>query len=196
VQWPRFLSGESPEENLARIGEGDPLRLREGVAVRLRQLWILLDSDRVFHRTVALCAKAACQEDPPEDVTEWARAKIDVAIDQLVQHDREAERAHPELIDDDEKEFALMTECLFMDPDQVRRATSAFNALDPLPRRAFFELMIEGHEPGTCIENGPWNEESLYDAIQAALATLNLDDRPDTPEDRRDRKRRRHDEPD
>jgi hypothetical protein len=185
LQWPRFLSGESPQENLARMGDGDPLRLREGSSRRLREVWFLLDPDRVFHRAVAVCAKAAHQEDPPPDLTVWAQEKIDVAIEQLVQADREAERAHPEILSDEEMDFSLLTECLFMDPNLVRRSSSAFNALEPLPRRAFFELMIEGQDPDVCIENGPWDSDSLYDAIQVALATVNLDYRPDSAEERK-----------
>ena len=49
-----------------------------------------------------------------------------------------------------------------------------FNALEPLARRAFFELMIEGRELMEVIEGGPWNRETLRGYVLQALAALDL----------------------
>jgi hypothetical protein len=57
----------------------------------------------------------------------------------------------------------------------VRSTTVRFNALDDLARRAFFELCIEGREVPEVVESGPWDEGTLYEAIQAALAPFGLD---------------------
>jgi len=174
-EWPSFLRGEDASEILARLSQGDPLRLQETSARRLREVWILLEPERLFHRSLAVCAKAASKEDPPEDLAEWTRTKIDLAIEQLVRADHEAEQAHPELVSEEEKAFPLLTDSLMLDPDLVRFVSVMFNELDPLPRRAFFELLIEGREVGEVIEAGPWDEDGLYQAIQTALATFNLD---------------------
>jgi hypothetical protein len=183
ASWPSFLRGEDASEILARVSEGDPLRLEEATARRLREAWYLLEPERVFHRALAVCAKAASKEDPPHDLRAWTSAKIDVAIEQLVRADHEAEQAHPTLLSEAEKVFPLLTDSLMLDPELVRFASVAFNALDPLPRRAFFELMIQGREVGEVIEAGPWDEDGLYAAIQTALATLGLDVPPGAADD-------------
>lgn len=173
--WPSFLRGRDAGEVLAHLSEGDPLHLRERAARRLRELWILIDPDRTFHRTLALCAQGAVLEDPAEDPMAWAAGKLDRAILDLVRLDREAENDRPEILNEEERDFPLLTQSLLLEPGLVRSVSVAFNALDPLPRRAFFELLIEGRPVGECLENGPWDEDGLYDAIQTALAAMNLD---------------------
>lgn len=181
--WPSFLRGQDSQEVHARLAQADPLHLRETAARRLREIWFLLDPERVFHRAVAVCAEAVPCEQPPPDLSEWARGKIDIAIQQLVHRDREAELSHPEILTDEEKDFALLTDCLMLEPELVRAASVAFNALEPLPRRAFFELLIEGREVEQVIEAGPWDEDGLYEAVQTALATLGLDVPPEAQDD-------------
>lgn len=180
--WPSFLRGE-PAEVLSRLSDTDPLRLREGTSKRLREVWFLLEPDRVYERALLVCADATVADDAPEDSTAWAVSKIDLAIEQLVHEDRRAEFDHPEVLSDVDKDFPLLVECLLLDPELVRAASVAFNALEPLPRRAFFELLIVGRDVGEVIENGPWDEDGLYDAVQTALATLNLDLRDDSADD-------------
>jgi hypothetical protein len=177
--WPSFLRGADSAEILARMSTGDPLRLLEIASRRLRERWILLDPDRVFYRALGVCADAAAHEDPPGELAEWARSKVDLAIDQLVRTDREAESAEQELAEA-EASFPLLTDSFMLEPELVLPASVAFNALPDLPRRAFFELLIEGCELAQCLERGPWDEDGLYEAIQEALASLGLDVSPDS----------------
>jgi hypothetical protein len=92
-----------------------------------------------------------------------------------VREDREAERRNPELLCREDKDFPLLTRCLFQEPELVRRRSVAFNLLDPLPRRAFYEILVEGRNVGEIIEAGPWDADGLYVAIQTALAVFDLD---------------------
>jgi hypothetical protein len=100
---------------------------------------------------------------------------VDLAIEQLVRADRESERTRPEHLSRDDLDFPLLTDCLVLEPERVRRCPVAFNALDPLPRRAFYELLIEGREAGLVIEAGPWDADGLYKAIHEARAVFDLD---------------------
>lgn len=173
--WPAFLRGDDPEEIYARLlGDGDPLRLQERVAKRLREVWFLLEQDRLVTRTAVLCAKAALAEPAPDDLEAWTIARIDQAIEQLVRRDEEAERCDPQHVEESEKHFPLLTHALLRDPARVREHCVRFNALEPLARRAFFELMIEGREVVEVIEGGPWNRESLHAYVLQALATLDF----------------------
>jgi hypothetical protein len=173
--WPRFLQGESAEVIAWRFAESDPLELGPRSAVRLRERGILLEPDRVHHRVIAVCARAAMSEPPPDDLQAWVLAKIDVAIEQLVRADAEAERAHPEVVSEEDGQFPLLTDCLVIEPELVRAATAAFNALDDPARRSFFDLMVEGKPVSDVVEAGPWDRDQLYEAIRRAMATLGLD---------------------
>ena len=176
--WPSFLRGETPGEIFWRLREHDPLRLREASARRLREVWYLLEPDRVFLRSLAVVAEHAILESPPEDLQAWARSKIDVAIDRLLRLDIEAERTRPETLTDEERTFPLVTVSMLIEPEYVRRVTVEFNALPPMPRRAFYELVIEGKNVEEIVEAGPWDHDQLYAAIQIALAPLGLDNHP------------------
>jgi hypothetical protein len=181
--WPAFLRGDDASEIHARLsGDGDPLRLQERIARRLRELWIMLEQDRVLKRALASCAYGAASEQAPEDLEAWTFAKIDLAIDQLRQRDAEAEEREPGLLAEDEKHFPLLTECLLREPGRVRHYSVQFNALPELTRRAFFELLIEGRDVLEVIEGGPWNRESLRAHVLQALAVLDL---PLPPEPKR-----------
>ena len=186
IAWPRFLQGEDAGEIAARLTHGDPLKLGASAARRLRERRLLLDPDRVLHRALAVAARGALIDTPVLDLDAWALQKLDAAIDQLVCADREAQLSQPEILEDEEKEFALLTESLMIEPELVRACSVAFNALPELPRRAFFELMIEGREVEEVVEAGPWDEDGLYEAIHAALGALGLDALGESAEDRGD----------
>jgi hypothetical protein len=173
--WPSFLRGESAAQVLARLSNGDPLRLAEVSARRLREVWLLLEPDRVCRRAYAVCAEASQADEPPGDLASWTLAKVDLAIEQLAREDREAERFNPEQLSREDKDFPLLTRCLFLEPELVRRCTVAFNQLDAQPRRAFFELLLDGRDVRDIIEGGPWNADGLYVAIHTALAVFGLD---------------------
>ena len=173
--WPGFLRGQSSDEIFCRLREHDPLRLRESAARRLREVWYLLEPERVFLRSLAVVAEHARLDDPPADLAAWARSKVDVAIERLLRLDLEAERTRPGVLTDEERDFPLLIESLRVEPESVRRVAVAFNALDAPPRRAFFELLIEGKEVGPVIEAGPWDMDELYRAIHRALAVFGLD---------------------
>ncbi|HEX6885332.1 MAG TPA: hypothetical protein VF530_18300 [Planctomycetota bacterium] len=163
----------------AHLCNGDPLRVRERAALRLRETWYLLEPDRVYEKALGTIAVAARCDDPPADLDGWAALQIDRTIARLVRADEEAERTSPGLLTDEQRTFPLLTESLRVDPELVRTVSVAFNVLPPLPRRAFFELLIEGAEVADCVERGPWDHDGLYAAIHTALAALGLDLSPE-----------------
>lgn len=171
--WPNFLRGE-PGEIYARMLENDPLRLREKCAVRLRERWFLIEPDRAFLRSAACASLSAAQDDPPADLESWTRARIDQAVEQILEADRAAEFAG-DAPDDEQRVFPLLTDCLLVAPDRVRAVVHAFHALDDLTRRAFFELMVEGREVLDVLEGGPWDADQLHDHAVASLRIFGYD---------------------
>ena len=173
--WPSFLRGDDANEIHSRLsGDGDPLRLRERTARRMREVWFLIEPDRIFARAAALCANAAKTEPAPADLEVWTLGKVDKAIEQLVHRDAEAEEREPALVSEEERLFPMLTESMMREPARVRAISVRFNALEPLARRAFFELLIEGRDVLEVIEGGPWNRESLRALILKGLAALDF----------------------
>jgi hypothetical protein len=180
--WPAFLRGDDAREVYSRlVGDGDPLRLQERVAKRMREVWFLVEHDRLVGRTAVLCAKGAVAEPAPEDLEAWTVLKIDKAIEQLVRRDEEAEAREPALVEEEEKVFPLLTQALLREPQRVREHSVRFNGLDPLARRAFYELMVEGRDVLEVIEGGPWNRETLRGYVLQALGALGFQLPPEKP---------------
>src|SRR5262245_58966308 len=102
ASWPSFLRGESASQLFERMLESDPLRIRERAARRLREVWFLLEPERLFRRAAAVCADAARCEAPPTDLTSWSAEKIDLAIQQLLREDRAAESSRPDVLTEEE----------------------------------------------------------------------------------------------
>jgi hypothetical protein len=171
--WPNFLRGE-PREIYSRMLENDPLRLRERSAVRLRERWFLIEPDRAFTRSAARVALSAAQEEAPAELESWAVARIDQALDQILEADRASELAE-DPPDEEQRTFPLLTDCLLVAPERVRSVTIAFHALEDLARRAFFELMVEGREVLDVLERGPWDADQLHDHALASLRVFGYD---------------------
>jgi len=169
--WPSFLRGGERGAIFARLSESDPLRLGERSARRLRERWLLIDPDRAHARAVALCADGAASEEPPRDLAAWTLEKIDLALEQLLRTDEENER-NAEPPGAEELSFPLLTNSLMITPEQVRRVAVAFNALEPLSRRAFFELLVEGRDVLEVLEQGPWDADGLHDHVTRCLGSL------------------------
>jgi len=171
--WPNFLRGE-PREIHARMLENDPLRLRERCAVRLRERWLLVEPDRAFARAAARVALSVALEDPPANLERWTLERIDQALDQILEADRQAELVG-DPPDEEQRTFPLLTDSLLVDPARVRAVALSFHALDELARRAFFELLIEGHEVPAVLESGPWDADQLHDHVTSALRALGFE---------------------
>lgn len=138
----RLLAG-TPREILARIVPGDPLQIRPRVAGRVRGRALLLDTDRVLVRALALCARQADRWRGRPALEAWLEACVDQAIDDLLAEapggGTAAELPQPGV-------FELLAEPLGLDPPGMRQACARFNRLDEPVRRAFFALVLEGRD--------------------------------------------------
>ena len=135
-----LLLGASPQEVLARIATGDPLRLRPAVVEHLRQRYQLLDASRVHLRCLALCAREACRYQGTPSLEEWLLARVNEAVEHVLDEDP------PD--DSDDGAWAPLAEPLGLDPGDAREACRVFNHLPMDQRRSFFRLVIEREEPG------------------------------------------------
>lgn len=155
--WRRLLSGSSPREVLARLVNGDPLGVRARVARRLADHCYLMDADRVFLRAIARCARFSGRYRGQPALEEWLTERVDEALGDLLRDDLEALRTQragtrasgPATASTEARELGGAHEDfarpLGLDPDRMREACVAFNHTDLPARRAFFDLVIDGH---------------------------------------------------
>ena len=136
----RLLTG-TPREILARIVPGDPLRVRPRVAERVRARWVLVDTDRVHLRALALAARQADRWRGRPALETWLGARVELAIDEILEEEpgeaSPAELPQPGV-------FEVLASPLGLDPPRLRRLCATFNRLPDPVRRSFFLLVLEG----------------------------------------------------
>ena len=162
-----LLSARSPDDLITRLLDGDPLRLVERSAVRLKQRSLFLDCERVSERAACLVANSKYQRDAPFE--DWMVAQIDCAIDDILTKDelryRKGERAGG-----DEYSFMLL---LFGIADERSLAAAVrFNGQALHTRQAFTLLLIDHWTIAECLEAGYGPQEQLIVRAQTAVAAL------------------------
>jgi hypothetical protein len=169
------MAGKPAGEVLARITNGDPLRLYPLCARRIRELYFVLDPDRVFELALAMVAVGIEIEPEHCAQAEWLTRTIDRAIERTLERDREEENAGVPA-ENPEEHFRLFVEALFVEPPLARLAAVRLNGLEERVRKAFQHLLIDGLPLEECLEMGLGPQEQLQLDILAALEAIGLID--------------------
>ncbi|QDV08708.1 hypothetical protein Poly30_42610 [Planctomycetes bacterium Poly30] len=146
--WRDLLSGRQPDVILARLLDGDPLRLRGLVARAIRGGSFFLDADRVHLRALARIAHDVTIDGPPADGS-WVQGHVDGALGDVLRAERRAivadgERANLDSGSDPELEaLHAFAAPLGFEGADLRVACDAFNRRAAGERRAFFALFVE-----------------------------------------------------
>lgn len=160
-------------EILQRLADGDPLRLEERCARRIRDRALLVDGTRVWRLACAEVARLAARDGAPraDDGAAWLTARIDTAIEEILRMDHAAERAGlaPEEGDAD---FEALHQALALAWGEVRRALVAFNGLPESTRRTFLEVVIEARPLDPDGADGAGSGEKLRKELQSAVRAL------------------------
>jgi hypothetical protein len=168
----RRLAGKPSAEILARISNGDPLRLYPLVVRRIREASYLLDPDRAFERMLAEVAvglqlEAQCSEPG------WIIEKADAAIRSVLERDSAQERdgIPPER---PEEYFRLFVESFFIEPPLARLSSVRFNGLEERIRKGFQKLIIEALPLDEVLAMGLGPPERLQLDILLGLKAIGL----------------------
>lgn len=175
-----LVAERAPDDALARIATGDPLRMLARCAARIRERALLIDPDRLVQGAVVQVAYAssAYRGDPPVD--QWLEALVDRSIERILTEDIESGRTDGLRPDDERYAFAAKLLCL--DPARARLACVRFNALCQRARRSFFTLVLEGRTVADAIARGLGPAEALREAcLDAFRAITYLGDDEDLP---------------
>lgn len=171
----RRLAGKSAAEVLARIAEGDLLRLFPLCAQRIRDAAYILDPERVFEH--ALSRAAVRIEIGGERCSEpgWLAECVDMAILAILERDRQDEQAGIPP-DQPSKHFPVFIESCYVEPTAARLASIRYNALDARIRLGFQKLIVEGKPLQDVLELGLGPPERLQLDILLALKAIGLID--------------------
>lgn len=172
------LAGKNAREVLARLSDGDPLRLYPLCAHRTRGRYFVVDPDRVFERTLSLVAVAIEIDSEGCERAEWLIERIDEALSSVLEEDRELERAGARtesgFLD---PRYLVFVEAFGTEPARARSAAVQFNGLDERARKAFFHLLVDGESVATCLQRGLGPPDRLRNDVLTALWALgHLDD--------------------
>lgn len=167
-----LLAGSSPEAILAKITQGDPLRLHEMCGRRVRELSLLLDPDRLHEHSLSWIAVAATRAASGEIDSGWLTRMVDCTIERCLREDREQQHVAPGSPPADLKHYSFIHEAFGTESGLVRSAAVAFNALEQRARRGFFALLVEGKSVEECLEEGLGPREMLRDNVLQALCAL------------------------
>lgn len=177
---PRLLRGDA-SEILARLADGDPLRLYELGSRRAREAFLLFDADRLFERLAARVAYAGAEAEPAALGIAWLLRQADHVLERMIDEEREEERQAPFDCDPEDRRYPFLRS-LWVDPRYTRAASLAFNALRLSARQAFFWLFLEQRSVDETLALGTWDKDELMRDCWRAIGALGLHDlnaRPD-----------------
>lgn len=169
------LVGQSADDILSRLANGDPLKLYSRVAHRIRDRHFVLDPDRVFERALSVVAVGVdldgsdCLEDG------WLEARIDQAIRHVLDRDIEAEQAGIPA-ESPETHHAVFVQAFFRPPHLARLSSVRLNALSDRIRKGFYHLILEGRPLEEVLAMELGTPDQLQEDILRALQAIGLFD--------------------
>jgi hypothetical protein len=176
-----ILHQPSTREVLRKILEGDPLGIAERSSLRVKERALLLDISRLTLRAMARAAyrARAYQGDPA--LGDWLTERIEESIRDLIEEDREDERAGIPVGTDPEARFAFLTETIGVTPPIARRVCVVFNDLPDDRRHAFWSMVIEGKSLNRYVAEGHGPPEQAKEHLKQAFLALSLLEGPQGP---------------
>jgi len=167
-----ILGSDSASAVLARLIDGDPLEVEARCEERITHHAFLLALRRVHLRAVARIAHRAPRYRGTPKLDEWMNMRIDEAIHDLVEEDREQELGGLPPSEPWDPRYAFVSEALGMEPALARRACLEFNRLPHEVRRTYFAIAIEGKTIHRYVAEGNGPPRKVIENLNRALRAL------------------------
>jgi len=169
------------EHLLQLVLDGDPLGLETRAMRRLRERGYLIDLDRLYLRGTAKVLDAIRSFAPPVDA--WLDARIDEAIREILQADRESERLGHPPESPQEPLYEFVSHRFGIAPASARRMCVQFNGLPEEVRLTFTSIYVDGKSINRWVAEGHGPPDRVRADLRRALAVftspLELDDDDD-----------------
>lgn len=167
-----LLRGRSARDVLKRLIQGDPLELGPRCRDRIEIEGLLLDPSRLHLRAVARVARAARTYHGESELNGWILGWIDVSIRELLEEDREEERAGVLTSRAQDPRYAFVAETLGIEAPLARRACIAFNRLPREVRSAYYAVLILGKTVNRYVAEGNGPPEMVKARIEVAVQAV------------------------
>ena len=141
-----LLRGE-PDEVLARIRDGDPLRIGGVCVAYVERHALLLQLDRVLERALLKAAVGAVRYEGTPPIDEWLQTLVAQAAYELLAENIDTKTGGDPTDPAWQLRYNVLAAQLGVDPAEARRMAIVFNHLDGEVRRAFFRVVLRG-QPG------------------------------------------------
>lgn len=138
-----LLRGE-PDEVLARIRDGDPLRIGGICVAYVERHALLLQFDRLYSRAQLRVAVAAARYEGAPPPADWLAPRVHEAAYELLAEDRDGEAGQELDSSGWSLRYNILAAQLGIEPGETRRIAIVFNHLDEEVRRAFFRVVLRG----------------------------------------------------
>ncbi len=179
VIWRGVLDVGSPRGVLAKLIDGDPLKLGPRCQERTLSQALLLDSRRLYLRASAHVARHAAKYQGVPGIDIWLAEHIRKALKELVAEDSEALRARDLHEIPEDPWIQGVADVLGVEPALVTRGCAAFNQAAYDVRSAFFGIVIDGQKPAAWAASNGLPEERARACVKRALWLLGLRDELD-----------------
>lgn len=167
------LAGKPAAEVLARITDGDLLRLFPLCAQRIRDAAYMLDPERVFELALTKTAIGIELDGVRCSEPGWLIEFVDRAISSTLERDRADEQSgNPP--DCPPTHFPLLIESCYVEPALARLASVRYNALEARVRLGFQKLIVEGLPLEQVLAMGLGPPDRLQVDILVALKAIGL----------------------
>lgn len=175
-EWRRWLSGSSPRDVLAKLVEGDPLRLHERCEERLRAQALLIDEHRLRTRVAAYVARHANSYAGAPSLDVWIASHVRQAVRDLTQEMTELTGAGLPLPVLRSEMLLTLASSLGIDPEQIGTAFTRFNRERYEVRAAFVGLVLCGEDPVEWNRANASTPERTRASLRRALWALGVSD--------------------
>lgn len=177
--WVWSVAERSPDQAAQRLVEHDALHLQAFTALRVRERFLLVDSERAFRRACVLVGirASAMRGDPPpeEQLAAWFEACIDDAADDCLTADELALRDGLPCAED-LAHYEFFHQACMVPTENTLFVSVQYHRLPADCREVFFALFIDHCEVPEALERGLGPRDRLRERAQRALdAAIGID---------------------
>jgi hypothetical protein len=168
----KLLAGRDRQEILRRILDGDPLELAQLCMRRLGDRAYLIDGDRLLLRAVARTAHAAPRWHGKPALDDWLLARVDAAMEDLVEEDAGAAYMGMPLDEQADGHYAFIALAFAVDTITALGMIASFNSLPEDARLTWHALAVEGKSLRRYVSEGHGPPEKVRDHMRRAAKAL------------------------
>jgi len=160
-----ILYGAAPKDVLERLLNGDPLNLAPMCLARLKERAILWLPEHILSLAMACVARDAWEYRGQPELSIWLRQRIDKSIHIALTKAHTDEQNGVPAVESDLPLLDLLVEGFGIHPSRTRLALLHFHSLDPILRRTFQAIFVDGHTFEAYAASGAGTVAQLEDQI-------------------------------